>query len=148
MWSIVCHRTLGVPYDALIAAHQKGGQAAADAEEMALIYVRRVVPVFRSAGTYIVGFLCFVIAVLVTFGFYYDYEFARAAFALTFPLIVVSALGIRLAFRIDREGIRGEELRSVLTRRRFWNQVIGLCSIFFAAILTIVTLARYLVLNY
>ncbi len=143
-WSITCHRTLGVPYDALVAAHQEGGQAAKDAEEMAHIYVRRVVPMFRKSGPYILAVVCFFLAVLATFGFYYRYELARAAFALLFPLSIVNALGIRLAMRIEREAMTGAQLRAALTKRRFWNQVIGLCAIFAASIMTIFTLSRYM----
>lgn len=148
VWSVTCHRTLGVPFDALVAAHQKGGDAARDAEEMALIYVRRVVPMFRKAGPFVLAFVCFFLAVLATFGFYYGYEMARAAFVLLFPLSIVNLMGVLLAFRIERDGIVGETLRSLLTRRRFWNQVIGLVSIFAASVLTVLALSRNVVLFY
>ncbi len=147
-WSTTCHRTLGVPHDALVAAHQKGGQAARDAEEMAQIYVRRVVPLFRVGGAYILAFASFLLAVVATFGFYYNYELARAAFVLIGPLSIVSAMGIRLAFRVEREGLSGVALRRALTRRRFWNQVIGLLSIFAASVLTVITLSRNVMLFY
>jgi len=67
---------------------------AADAEEMALIYVRRVVPLFRSTGPYILAVASFGLAVVATFGFVYGYELALAAFALLFPLSIVNTMGI------------------------------------------------------
>jgi len=121
---------------------------AADAEEMALIYVRRVVPLFRSTGPYILAVASFGLAVVATFGFVYRYELALAAFALLFPLSIVNTMGILLAFRIERDGLTGEALRKALTRRRFWNQVIGLVSIFVASILTVFALSRNVVLFY
>ena len=129
IWSATCHRTLGVPFDAMVAAHNSGGQPAKDVEDLALIYVRRNV-------------------VLATFGFVYTYEMAQGLFALMFPLTIVHALSVRLAFRIEREKIRGAELRDVLSKRRFWNQVIGLFSIFVASILTVLSLSRSMVLFY
>ncbi len=147
-WSLTCHRTLGVPYDALVAAHQHGGWAARDAEEMAHIYARRVVPMFRSSGVYVLAVVCFCLAVLCTFGFYYGYELAQAAFALLLPLTIVNAMGILLAFKVERRELEGEALRRALTRRRFWNQVIGLVSIFLASVMTIVSMARNVALFY
>jgi len=146
-WSLTCHRTLGVPYDALVAAHQHGGEAARDAEEMARIYARRVVPMFRASGVYILAVVCFFLAVLATFGFYYQYELAQAAFALLCPLAIVNATGIMLAFRVERQEFDGVALRKALTRRRFWNQVIGLTSIFLASVLTIVSLSRMVLMR-
>ena len=148
VWSMTCHRTLGVPFDALVSAHQKGGQEARDAAEMAHIYVRRVLPMFKRSGTFILTFVCFLLTILATFGFYYRYELAQAMFVLLFPLTIVNGFGIRLAYRIESEGITGEALRSALTRRRFWNQVIGLVSIFAAAVMTIFALARNVAIFY
>lgn len=141
-WSVTCHKTLGVPFDSLVRAHQKGGAFATEAEDLALLNISRIIHVFRRSGVGIIGVTTFFLAVLATFGFYYRYELAQAAFALIAPLTVVHGMGVVLAFRIEREVIRGAELRSALTRRRFWNQVIGLFSIFCAAILTFATLAR------
>jgi len=148
VWSVTCHRTLGVPYDALVAAHHKGGQAAVDAEELAHIYVRRVVPMFKKSGSLILALVCFVLAVVATFGFIYGYELSLAAFVLLCPLAIVNAMGVLLAVRIEREGLDGEALRKALTRRRFWNQVIGLVSIFAASVMTIFALARNVALFY
>ena len=148
IWSATCHRTLGVPFDAMVAAHNQGGQSAKDVEDLAHIYVRRNVGLFRKSGVWITAFVCFILAVVATFGFVYTYEMAQGLFALMFPLTIVHALGVRLAFRIERENIRGAELRDVLSKRRFWNQVIGLFSIFVASILTVLSLSRSMVLFY
>lgn len=141
-WSVTCHNTLGVPYDSLVRAHQKGARFATEAEELALLNVARVTYVFRRASVGIIVVTTFLLAVLATFGFFYNYELAQAAFALLAPLCVVHGAGVALAFRIEREVIRGSELRRALTKRRFWNQVIGLFSIFCAAFLTLLSLVR------
>jgi len=131
-----------------VSAHHKGGQEARDAEEQAQIFVRRVVPMFRKSGTFILLFVCFFLTILGTFGFLYGYELARAAFVLLCPLAIVNGLGVRLAFRIEREGLLGDDLRRALTGRRFWNQVIGLVSIFAAAVMTVFALARNVAVFY
>ena len=132
----------------MVTAHNQGGQSAKDVEDLAHIYVRRNVGLFRKSGVWITAFVCFILAVVATFGFVYGYELALAAFALLFPLSIVNTMGILLAFRIERDGLTGEALRKALTRRRFWNQVIGLVSIFVASILTVFALSRNVVLFY
>lgn len=136
-----------MPYDALVRAHQKGGDFARDAEEMAMISVRRTIYVVRRRAVLIVLGIGFVLAVLATFAFL-GYEMSLAALSIAFPLVIVSTAEVFLAFRIEREGLAGEILRDALTRRRFWNQVIGLVSIFVAAIFTFLSLARHVVLYY
>ena len=132
-WSVTCHYTLGVPYDALVRAHQKGGKSADDAEVMAEIQIGRMTETLRGSIPLLTGVVGFLLGMVATFGFFYDYELAQAVFMLAGPLILVQAIGARLAFKIEREGITGEALRKALIRRRFWNQVIGLVAIFFAA---------------
>ena len=149
-WSLTCHVTLGVPYDMLVRAHKKGGESARDAEELARIHVRRVLAFFGSSTSRIVAvaILCFLFAMLATFGFYYGYEIASAAFMLLAPLAIVQAMAVRLAFRIRRDGLDGEDLRNALVRRRFWNQVIGLFAITATALVAFLSFARQLAIWY
>ena len=85
--------------------------------------------------------LTFVLAVIGTFGFYYSYELAAASFVLIVPLIFAQVLNIRLAYRLEREGMFGAPLRRALLRRRFWNQVLGMLSIVAIAGVAFVTFA-------
>ena len=56
-------------------------------------------------------------------------EFSRALFLLITPMVVVQFLGAGLAVKCKRNGWQGEVLRKALSRRRFWNQVIGTASL-------------------
>lgn len=149
-WSVTCHITLGVPYDLLTRAERQGGAAAQDVEALALVHGRRLRGYFAGPTSRMVGvmLLTFFLAVLGTFGFYYTYEFAAALFVLLAPLILVQILAIRLAFRMERDGLEGAELRAALLRRRFWNQVIGLISIVAVAMVAFLTFARSLAIWY
>jgi len=128
-WSVTCHWTLGVPYDALVRAHKRGGKYAEDAEVLARIHVERYADVARSAGPYITAAAFFVIATLATFGYAYGYETAQALLVLVAPLFLVSGLNMRLAVKLAEQELDGATLRKRLVSRRFWNQVIGLSSL-------------------
>lgn len=145
-WSMTCHWTLGVPYDALVRAHAKGGQEAADAEAMAALTIRRVVSMFSKSGIVVVAVAGFFLAMCATFGFVYGYELAQGLFMLLAPLTLVQVFNVRLAYRLHFDAPDGEALRKALVRRRFWNQVIGLTAIFFAAMLAFLQFAPALVL--
>ena len=145
-WSMTCHWTLGVPYDALVRAHSKGGQVAADTEAMAHLNIRRVVGFFEGGASIAVAVVAFFMAILATFGFAYGYELAQAMFMLLMPLLIVQALNIRLAFRLHRTQPEGVTLRKALVGRRFWNQVIGLTSILLATIMAFLQFAPDVVL--
>lgn len=143
-WSVTCHITLGVPYDLLTRAERQGGQAATDVDRLAQIHARRLSGYFEKSHSRVIGVtvLTFVLAILGTFGLYYSYELATAIFVLMVPLILVQILAVRLAFRVLRDGLEGEALRSVLFKRRFWNQIIGLISIVTIAAAAFLNFAR------
>ena len=145
-WSMTCHWTLGVPYDALVRAHSRGGEAARDAEALAHLNIRRVVGWFSSGASIVVAVAAFFLAICATFGFAYGYELAQAIFMLVLPLTIVQILNVRLAFHIHNVGLDGEDLRKALVRRRFWNQVIGLFSILCAALMAFLQFAPDVVL--
>lgn len=147
-WSMTCHFTIGVPYDSLVRAHSKGGKHAEETELLAKLQVRRITGALEGAVSFIVAVVAFFLAILATFGFGYGYEIAQATFLLLAPLVLVHGLGIRLAFRIARDQVEGPALRKALVRRRFWNQVIGLSSIFVASMMAFLSFARHMVLWY
>ena len=134
--------------DALVRAHQNGGKFAEDAETIAKIQIGRMNEMLRGSIPLVTGIAGFLLGMVATFGFFYDYEIAQAVFMLAGPLVLVQAIGARLAFKIERDGISGEALRKTLVRRRFWNQVIGLVAIFFAAGVAFLSFARDVVIWY
>jgi hypothetical protein len=85
------------------------------------------------SGPWIVGSMSFLISALVALGFWYKIELAQAISLMAVPLSLVFILSARNARLIRANGTYGVALRAKLTRQRFFNQVIGLISIFITA---------------
>lgn len=134
MWSTASHWVLGVPYDLVLRARRKGGQAEVDLEDMVRVNVNRLLDVARISGLWVLGFVCFALTGLAISGFYYEIEIAQALFLLGFPMTFVGAMSIATAHRIERKIYKGEDLRRCLGQHRFFTQVIGMISIFVTAL--------------
>ena len=135
-WSLTCHYTMGVPFDVVVRANRLGGQHARDCDQLALIHARRIDTVLRRGGPIIVGFAAFLLVSLATLGFWFGYEIATAFFMILAPVGLVSALGARLSGRVLARSLAGESLRRMISRRRFWDQVIGVIAICITALIT------------
>lgn len=129
LWSSVAHFVLGVPYDLMLRARRKGGQAVADMEAMADICIRRILDITETAGLWLVGLAAFAVTSLAILGWGYGAEFAQAVFCLAFPMVFVGWLSVRTARRIQAEGLRGEALYRALFRHRLKCQGIGMVAI-------------------
>ena len=134
VWSSASHWVLGVPFDMVVRARRRGGQAEADLETIVRINVSRMLMIARVSGLWIMGILSFTLTGLAILGWYYRVEFAQAVFLLAFPMTLVGLLGLRTALVIERKEPRGEALRTTLTRYRLATQMIGTVSIFFTAL--------------
>lgn len=143
-WSMTAHWTLGVPYDAIRQADRKGGDFAEHCDLQAHINARRLIYYFDRGGPYFVAFICFVLALLGGWAFYWQAELAQAVFVLVAPLLLASVFTLRLAYRIQDEALQGENLRKALRRRRIWNQFIGMIAIAAASAMAVY---HYLVIN-
>lgn len=128
-WSMTSHFILGVPYDFVIRANREGGRVEQDCDELARINAERVLHYVNRGGHWIVGAAAFVLGGLATLGFFLGLEIAVGFFMILAPLTLVAFFSHRLALRIKEGDLRGLPLRRAITRRRFWNQFIGLCSI-------------------
>ncbi len=129
IWSTASHWVLGVPYDMVQRAAVKGGQAEADLEALARIYVNRMLFIAAEAGAWAAGVLGFVLSSLAILGFVYGVQFAQALFLLAFPMTLVGAVSLRVARRIAAEQAGGADLRRKLTHLRRWTQGIGMIAI-------------------
>ncbi|MEM9049311.1 MAG: hypothetical protein AAGC92_11395 [Pseudomonadota bacterium] len=141
-WSATCHWTLGVPYDAIVRADQKGGPPAAHVEALGQASIARMTTVIRSAGIYIAAGAGFLAACVVTLGFWTGIEMAQGVALLLVPLMLVAVLNARLALRLEAAPLSGAAFRRALTRQRFWNQVIGLASVTIAAAVAALHIVR------
>jgi hypothetical protein len=134
VWSSASHFVLGVPYDMVISARRRGGQAQADLEALARINVNRILRVESSAGTWIPGIAAFWLTLLGLLGFLHGVEFAQAVFLILAPLVPVGLVTFRAARAIALEDAGGEALQRRLSRTRVVIQAIGLFAVFATAL--------------
>jgi hypothetical protein len=139
VWTVVCHRTLGVPYDMILRADRLPAEAER-VDRLAAIHAGRVAALHRSLGPSVAAAAGFVLAGLATLGFLSRVEAAQAAFMLAAPLALVGLGNLRLALALERTGTTGPALRRALARRRLWNHVIAIVAILAA---TLVALANH-----
>lgn len=132
VWSSASHFVVGVPYDMVLRARRRGGQAERDLEDLARIHATRIVSAEERAGAWIVGVMAFWLTVLGLLGFHYRIEFAQAVFLIVAPLTPVGYVTLRAARNIAVQSLAGEALRRQIARTRLAIQVIG----FFALLLT------------
>ncbi len=132
VWTQVCHRTLGVPYDMILRA-ERLPEVAAEVEVMARITAARITAIHNAAGTWLAAIFGFLLAALAVLGFVSGIEPAGAGFVLLLPLSIVLLFTVRLALHIDRTGITDADLRRHLSRRRAGNQAIAIAATLTAA---------------
>lgn len=130
MWSSVSHWVLGVPFDAISRARRHGGAAQADLETLVRINTARILGIARTAGTWVVGFLFFLISALGTLAVHYSVEFAQAVLFLLVPMTLLSLMSLRSARLIEAGENTGDALHRRLLRHRISTQALGVVSIF------------------
>lgn len=133
-WSAVTHNVLGVSYDMIVQARKKGGQPLADVRTLVEIHVRRMLAMMRNIGHWIFGFVAAVMSLIFVLAFVYGLELAQAVFLLLMPLTITRVMALRLAFRVEREGLADDRLLRVLLRHRLWMQLLGVVIIFLTAV--------------
>lgn len=137
VWTIICGRTLGVPYDMLLRARHDP-DVAARVDLLAGIAAERVAGVVDRAGTAIAAGTGFVLAGLAGLGFWSGIEVAQAVFMLAAPLAAVGFSVVRLALWIRRSRLVGPHLVLALGWRRICHQTIAILAIL--AAVTVATL--------
>jgi hypothetical protein len=136
VWTVVCHRTLGVPHDMIVRAG-RAPEVAARIDTLAAIAADRAAGLWDAYGPPLAALGGFGLAVIGTLGFWSGVEAARAAFLIALPLAFVWIGAVRLARRVRRLGLRGEPLRRSLSRRRAMNQAIAIASMLTAAVVAL-----------
>lgn len=133
VWSSASHWVLGVPYDLVLRARRKGGQAAEDVADLVRINANRLMYISNIAGMWLVGSSVFLLAMMGALGFWYGMQFFQAVFLIAFPLSIVGLLSVRQVRMIKAQSIAGADLYRRLARHRIVIQIIGLISIFLTA---------------
>lgn len=133
-WSSVSQTVMGAPYDLIVKARRKGGQAAEDLNTLVGIFVRRRLTVVRRAGHWVLGFQTMVLTAIFITAFWHAVEFAQALLLLLLPLTLTQFLTVQLAFRIEHDNMQGARLQRALLRHRLWLQLVGVVSIFVTAV--------------
>lgn len=133
-WSSASHYVLGVPFDLVLRAKRKGGQAEADLRVLVRVAINRLLIIGEVSGLLIFGFCCFIITGLFLLGFFYGVEFAQALFLILFPMGLLRLMSIRAASSIEANTETIDQLLGRLLKHRLWTQVLGIISIFISAI--------------
>lgn len=133
MWSTASHWVLGVPWDMVLRARRKGGQLQTDVEDLARIYVNRMLYIGRVSGTALMVLVAGFLSALGVLGFWYGMQFAQAVFLMAAPMSLVGLLSLRAATAIEAGENTGEALFRRLRRHRRVVQTVGMISIFVTA---------------
>jgi hypothetical protein len=133
-WSTASHFVIGVPFDLVLRARRKGGDAAQDLEVLVRINCNRLQYIGEVAGLWLLTLVSAVLSALLVLGFWYGVEFAQALVLLALPLSGVMLLSLSTARLIVQAQLSGEALHARLARHRLYVQIIGMSSIFVTAI--------------
>lgn len=125
VWTFVCLRTLGVPYDMLLRA-RRVPEVAARVDVLARLSADRIAGAADAAGGAMAAGAGFVIAGLAGLGFASGIEAAQAVFFLVAPLCAVGYSSVRLALWIRRSRLAGPRLVLALSWRRVCHQAIAI----------------------
>ena len=134
VWSTASHWVLGVPWDLVLRARRRGGQAEQDVADLVRIFGNRLMYISHLAGMWLVGFLGFLLCLMGALGFWYGMQFFQAVFLIAFPLSIVGLLSVRQVRRIRGRELEGAALYRALAWHRVGVQIIGLISIFLTAV--------------
>lgn len=133
-WSAVTQTILGASYDMIVRARRHAGQTLEDVQTLVEIHVRRMIGLMERVGHWVVGFVGGSLALIFVLAFSYGIEMAQALFLLMLPLSIIRLMTLRLAYKIDRNNLRGDLLIRALLRHRLWLQLLGVVTIFVTAI--------------
>ena len=125
---------LGVPFDMVQRARRHGGADLDDLVALTHINIRRLRHFTLEGGVWMVGFAFFLHTTLITLGWGFDLQMAKALELLFLPITGGAILSIMTAQEILTRDPAPERIVNLLLRQRFWRQCIGLASVFVTAL--------------
>jgi hypothetical protein len=129
MWSSVSHYVLGVPFDMVLRAQRRRGEALDELEAFARLQVSRRAHILETGGVWITGVWTTLVTVVAILGFRHGIELAQAFALLLMPLTLVGLLMIRDIRRMQADMPTGDLLIRRLRWHRFWVQAVGIVAI-------------------
>lgn len=131
-WSTASHWVLGVPFDMVLRARRRGGEAEEDLIALTHASIRRLLRIGREAGLVLAVIVPAILSFLAVSGFVFGSELGQAVFLLVFPLSLVWLVSLRVAARLEAAflaGISAAQIDHALSRHRIAVQSIGLVAI-------------------
>jgi hypothetical protein len=129
LWSSVSHWVLGVPYDMILRARRKGGQAMVDLQDITRVNVTRILYIVRESGPWLLAFVAFLHSILLLLAIWYRIELAQAIAFLAVPLTLLGFLSIHTATWMEANDPEPEQMLRRLIRHRTYTQGIGMLAI-------------------
>ncbi|WP_372837819.1 component of SufBCD complex [Phaeovulum sp.] len=151
-WSTASRWVVGVPWDLVIRARRRRGEAEQQLHALIQINVARYLTVAREGGLVATAMGSFLLTVLVLLGFVYDVELAQAISFIAVPMVLVGWLTLRVAAAYEAalkaEGPPSTEvLIRAMSRHRLHVQLIGIVSLSVTAFWGMLQNFNYSILN-
>ncbi len=126
LWIRAIQWTLGIPNDVMRAAQNGDVQARKDALSLMDMHIRSVTRDFHHFGVVLVLMTCFVLASFATLGFWNDVTMLQGVFLITFPMVLIGGMDIRLAMRLQKQPVDWNGLCRIYRRQRWFKLVLAL----------------------
>lgn len=130
VWVRAIQWTIGVPADIMRAAKKGDSQAKLDALILIDIYIRTMTRDFNQFGTILVLMTCFVLASFATMGFWNGVAILQGVFFIAFPMVFLGAMGVHLAYRLQKKPESWDELCKIYRRQRWIKAAMAILFMF------------------
>ncbi len=130
VWVRAIQWTFGIPREMMRAAQRGDEQAKTDALALMDIHIRITTRDFNQFGTVLVLLTCFVLASFATMGFWNDVPVLQGVFFVAFPITLLGAMGVKLAYRIQQHPVDWEELCRIYRKQRWIKVALAILFIF------------------
>ncbi len=151
-WSTASRWVVGVPWDLVIRARRRRGDAEQQLHALMQINVARYLLVAREGGLAATAIGSFLLTVLLLLGFVYQAEFVQALSFIVVPMVLVGWMTLRVATAyeaaLNTEGAPTTEvLIRAMARHRLHIQLVGIVSLSATAFWGMLQNFNYSILN-
>jgi len=126
LWVRAIQWTLGIPNDVMRAAQNGDASAHKDALALMDMHIRSVTRDFNQFGMILVLMTCFVLASFATLGFWNDVTMLQGVFLISFPMVLIGGMDIRLASRLQKQPVDWADLCRIYRKQRWLKFALGL----------------------